>query len=148
MNNSPDPVEALAAIREARASVTDDMKYPFTYDLAYGAVCGLLVAGQGLPLPWSILVLAVSMAGLALIVQKWRSRFGWWISGYSPVRARWVAFGMVALFVALVGASVWGRFAGLWWISLATGSIGFVAAIAGSRLWMRVWKAELEETRK
>lgn len=145
MNDTPDPNEALAAIRAARAAVPGDMKYPFTYDLAYGVVCGLLVAGQGLPQPWSFLVLVVSLVGLALMVQAWRRRFGWWVNGYSPKRARWVAIGLAVILIGLMGVSIWGRAADLWWIALATGPAGFVASILGGRLWMQVWKAELQE---
>lgn len=140
-----DPNEALASIREARGAVPGDMKYPFTYDLAYGAVCGLLVAGQGLPQPWSFLVLVVSLVGLALMVQFWRRRFGWWVNGYSPRRARRVAIGLAVILIALMAVSIWGRVTGLWWIALTTGPAGFVAAILGGRVWMQVWKAELQE---
>ena len=61
------PQEALASIREARASVAPSMDYPLGYDLAYGAVCGLLVAGQGMPQPWSLIVLPIALGGLAVI---------------------------------------------------------------------------------
>lgn len=146
MTNPPDPKEALAAIDAARRTLPGDMKHPLGYDLAYGLVCGLLVAGQGLPQPWSALVLAVSLAGLALLVHWWRSQHGWWINGYSPRRARWIAISLAAVLIGLMGLSIWGRIAGVAWTPLATGTAGGVAAIVGGRLWMRVWRRELEGT--
>lgn len=136
--------EALAAIREARGVVAADMKYPLAYDLVYGLVCGGLVAGQGLPQPWSVLMLVACLIGLALMVHSWRKRFGFWVNGYSPKNARWIAIGLAACFVGLIIVTIAGKAAGLWWISLATGSLGFVLAIAGSRLWMAVWRRELK----
>lgn len=145
MNNQPDPQEALAAIQAARQGVPGEMKYPFGYDLIYGLICGLLVAGQGLPTPWALLCLVVALAGLALIVRWWRRKFGWWVSGYSPKRARWAAIGLAVVLIGLMGLSIWGKAAGIVWTPLATGAAGFVAAIVGGRIWMSVWKRELAE---
>jgi len=147
MTDPSNPKDALAAIQAARAGVPGEMRYPPTYDLAYGLVCGLLVAGQGLPMPWSMIALVVALAGLALLVHWWKSRVGWWVSGYSPKRARWVAIGLATVLIALMGVSLWGKDSGIVWMPLATGAAGFVAAVFGGRLWMHVWKRELAEAR-
>ena len=141
----PDAREALASIQAARAAVAGPPEYPLGYDLLYGTACGLLVAAQGLAPPWSMLVLGLALAGLALMITGWRRRFGWWINGYSPPRARWVAFAMAAVLLGLIAMSYYGRFYGPWWLYLVSGGLGFVLSIAGSRLWMRVWRAELAE---
>jgi phosphatidylglycerophosphate synthase len=145
MTQDPNPHEALAAIRNAREGLAPPADYPIAYDLAYGAVCALLVAGQGMPRPWTFVVLPIALFGLAGLVMWWRKKFGWWISGYSPKRARWVAFGLVAVLLALMGLSLYGRFVGPGWLFLVSGGIAFVSAIVGGRLWMRVWRAELAE---
>lgn len=146
MSHDPQsPQDALASIRAARSSIAPSMDYPIGYDLAYGAVCGLLVAGQGMPQPWSLIVLPIALSGLAAMVMWWRKKFGWWVSGYSPKRARWVAFGLLAVFLGLIGLSLYGRFAGPWWLFMVSGALGFVAAIVGSRVWTAVWRRELAE---
>lgn len=142
-DTDPDPREALAAIQATRSGVAGPPEAHIGYDLLYGTSCALLVAGQGLAAPWSLLVLGLALAGLGLLVVSWRRRFGWWISGYSPPRARWVAIGMVAVFLGLMGIAIYGRANGPDWLYLAAAGAGFVTAIAGSRLWMRVWRAEL-----
>jgi len=101
-----DPKDALASIREAREGVTGTLAYPVGWDIAYGAICGGLVASQGLPVPWSMLVLVFALAGLAICVQWWRNRVGGWVRGYSPKRARWVAFALAAVLVGLMGLSI------------------------------------------
>ncbi|HYC69126.1 hypothetical protein [Brevundimonas sp.] len=145
MTQDPNPHEALASIREARTGLAPPADYPLAYDLAYGAVCALLVAGQGLPTPWSVIVLPIALGGLAALVMWWRKTYGWWVSGYSPKRARWVAFGLVGVFLGLVGLSLYGRVVGPSWLYLVSGGIAFVASIAASRLWLRVWRKELAE---
>lgn len=142
---SPSASEALAAIRTARAGIAGPPAYPLGYDLLYGTACALLVAAQGLQAPYSLLVLALALGGLGLMIAGWRRHFGWWISGYSPRRARWVAVAMVVVFLGLMALSHYGRTDGPWWLYLVSGALGFVAAIAGSRIWMRVWRAELAE---
>ena len=126
MTQDPNPHEALAAIRAARESVPGPTGYPVGYDLLYGGVCGLLVAGQGMP-------------------HLWRGKYGWWINGYSPKRARWVAFGLAAVLVGLIGLSLYGRVYGPWWLFIVSGVLGALAAGLGGRLWMRVWRRELAE---
>lgn len=146
MSQDPqNPQDALASIRAARSSVAPSMNYPLGYDLAYGAVCGLLVAGQGMPQPWSLIVLPIALGGLAILVMWWRKTFGWWVSGYSPKRARWVAFGLLAVFLGLISLSLYGRFVGPWWLFMVSGALGFIAAIVGSRIWTGVWRRELAE---
>ena len=145
MTQDPNPHEALAAIRAARESVPGPTGYPGGYDILYGGVCGLLVAGQGMPQPWSILCLVVSLLGLAFSVHLWRGKYGWWINGYSPKRARWVAFGLAAVLVGLIGLSLYGRVYGPWWLFIVSGVLGALAAGLGGRLWMRVWRRELAE---
>lgn len=145
MTQVPDPQAALASIQEARAGLAGTTGYPAVYDLFYGAACALLVAGPGLPPPWSAIAPPVAMSGIAILVVWWRKRHGWWISGVSPRRARWVAFGLGAVLVALLGLTVHGRGPGPSWLYLVSGGLAFVASIAGSRLWMQVWRRELAE---
>jgi hypothetical protein len=145
MTQDPTPHEALASIQAAREGVAPSTDYPVGYDLLYGAVCALLVAGPGAPQPWSIALLPIAMAGLALMVVSWRRKYGWWVSGFSPRRARWVAFGLGAVLVGLVLLSLHGRGEGPDWLFLVSGGLGFVSAIVGSRLWLRVWRKDLAE---
>lgn len=142
---SIDPHEALASIHAARAGVLRDLNYPVGYDLAYGAVCGLLVAAQGMPQPWSAVGLVVVLVGLGLMVRWWRDTQGWWINGYSPRRARWVAIAVAVVLIGLIGVSLYGRFYGPWWLFIPTGLVGAVTAAVGGRVWTRVWRRELAE---
>ncbi|WP_312598940.1 hypothetical protein [Brevundimonas sp.] len=66
-------------------------------------------------------------------------------ASYSPPRARWVAYAMSVLFLGLIGMSLYGRLQGPDWLFLVSGAVGFVSAIIGSRIWMRVWRQELRE---
>ena len=145
MTQDPTPQEALASIQAAREGLAQPTAYPIGYDLLYGAVCALLVAGQGMPDPWRFIALPIAMAGLVLMIVGWRKTFGWWVSGYSPKRARWVAFGLGAVLVGLISLSLYGRYVGPDWLWMVSGGLGFVASIAGSLLWMRVWRKELAD---
>ena len=144
MTQDPNPHEALAAIRAARADFPDGGN-SIGYDLFYGGACALLVAGQGMPRPWDFVVLPIALAAFGLMIMWWRKKYGWWVSGYSPKRARWVAFALVAVLVGLMGLSLYGRYVGPHWLWVVSGGIAFVAAVVGGRLWMRVWRKELAE---
>ncbi len=145
MTEDPNPHEALASIQAARTDFPGAAGYPVAYDLAYGAACGLLVAAQGMPRPWDFIALAVALGGFVLMILWWRKKFGWWVSGYSPKRARWIAFGLVAVLLGLMGLSLYGRNVGPDWLYMVSGGLGFVSAIVGGRLWLHVWRKELAD---
>ncbi len=145
MSNEPNPQEALDAIRAARAEVGKSANYPFIWDLGYGAIIALMVGGAALPQPWNLMSLGLSMAGLALMVRWWRDHIGWWVSGFHPPKARWVAIGMAAVLVACLIASLSTRFGqGAWWVPLVASGVAGLAGIIGGRLWMRVYRKELQ----
>lgn len=146
MTDDPPPAEALAAIREARGAVGRDLRHGLGYELLYGLVCGLLVAGQGLPQPWAVLTVPIALGGLALMVRGWRARYGFWVDGFAPRRARWVALTTGAALALLMIASLAGRAMDMAWIPLVTGPVAFVVAIVCGRWWMAVYRRELQET--
>ena len=76
MTQDPTPQEALASIQAAREGLAQPTAYPIGYDLLYGAVCALLVAGQGMPRPWGFIALPIAMAGLVFMITGWRKRYG------------------------------------------------------------------------
>ena len=146
MTQDLDPQEALASIRAARAGVGQTLEYPFAWDLAYGAILGVMVGGAGFPQPWSTVTLVLSLVALAFLVRWWRSRVGWWVNGYSPPRARWIAFGMVGVLMALMSLSYWTRrFDGPVWAPLLAGALASVTGVIGGRLWMRAYRRDLLE---
>ncbi|HRH20678.1 MAG TPA: hypothetical protein PLE81_08580 [Brevundimonas sp.] len=147
MTNEPSPQEALAEIAAARASLGQELNYPFAYDLAYGGMLALMVGGAGLQTPWSTITLLVSLAALALMVNWWRKHTGWWVNGFSPPRARWVTVGLMVVVMALMGLSFWPRFGdGPVWVALVAGGLAGLAGIIGGRLWMAVYRQELKDT--
>lgn len=141
-----DPNEALASIQAARAEVGKKLDYPVGWDIAYGLIFAGLVGGAGLPNPWSILLLVLSLAALAFMVKWWRERVGWWVNGYAPKNARWVAVGMVGIMLVLMMGSYWTRFGdGPWWMPIVTGGLAWVLGVVGGRIWMKVYRKEIEE---
>lgn len=147
MTKDPTPAEALAAIRDARGSVVEQMnKAHWSLDVLYGASCAGIVAGAGLPSPIGMTVTAVSICGLAVMVRVWQKQTGVWISGLSPKRARWVSISLGVLLVGLLIASLAsGRMVGHWWPSIVFGLVAGVGSVVASRVWMRVYRRELAE---
>ena len=147
-HEDPNPQEALASIAAARAEVGRTLEYPLAWDFAYAAMLAVLVGGAGLPQPWSSLTLVLSMGALAFMVRWWRAKTGWWVNGYSPPKARWVAFGMVVVMMGLMGLSFWTRiFDGPMWAPLVAGALAGVTGFVGGRLWMRAYRRDLMEGR-
>ena len=139
--------DALNSIRDTREQALGKMDHwPWWYDVGYAAVCALLVAGQGISVAAGMICVAVALGVLAVIVRKWQTETGVWVNGYSPKRARWAAFGMVILLLALMGISVWfGRGQGIVWVPLVCGAAAAVLGLVGMRVWMALYRKDVKD---
>ena len=145
MTEDPNPQEALASIHAARSSVADRMVLPWTYDALYAVAVGGMVASQIAPAPFGVIGIGVCICLLALYATLWKRKVGVWVYGTSPKRARWVAIGggLVAG-AAMVTAMYVMRTTGDWRIPLALAAVMTVLAYLTNRLWVRVYRREME----
>lgn len=98
------PAEDLALVAQAQDHLEPPRALSITYDVLFSIACGVLVGGQALPGTIRPYVTIVVMLSLVALITWWRRRLGWWLSGYTPRRARWVAFAML---VPLLGLMLW-----------------------------------------
>lgn len=140
------PEQALAALHQSRADAAM-RKVPggWRYGLAYGALAGLLVAGQGLPPPLNIVISSLVTIGLGLLATAWARHSGVWVSGVTPRRARWVALGLGVITLAAAFGVVWARRAGLAWVAWPAGLGVAVVAVMAARLWRWVYRSDMAD---
>ena len=141
------PAEALEAIARSREAVHDRVAAGgWRYDLLYSAIVAGMVGSQVLDVPFNVVGIALGVSALAVMFQAETRRIGVLVTGVSPRQARWVAIGlgmaMAAVMVAVVALKY--RIATPTGV-LAAGAmaIGFVLALVGSRVWRRVYRAEM-----
>lgn len=148
MTDPNDPAEALAAIQASRRAIHDRVAGKgWRYDLTYSALIAGMVAGQVLDAPFNIAASSVGVLGLAVIFQIETRRTGLRVTGVSPARARWVAIGLGLVMAAVMLGLVWlKRTAGapsVGVLAIGAGALAFALALIGSRLWRRVYRAEM-----
>lgn len=148
MTDPNDPAEALAAIQASRRAIHDRVAGKgWRYDLTYSALIAGMVAGQVLDAPFNIAASSVGVLGLAVIFQIETRRTGLRVTGVSPARARWVAIGLGLVMAAVMLGLVWlKRTAGapsVGVLAAGSGALAFALALIGSRLWRRVYRAEM-----
>lgn len=141
MESNSDAQSALDHISSARQEMVAPARGETTYGIVYALVAGIFVASQGIDGVWGIFLLIVTVAALIGLIVWWQRSHGWWVSGYSPRRARWVALGMIPVLLAL---AAWSYLADSMWISALAGLIAAGVALAGNAVWMRVWRAEVK----
>ena len=140
------PAEALDSIRRSRAAVADRVaKNSKTYDLIYSSIAAVMVAGQAAPFPFNVMASTGACVAFVFLARKWAQKTGVFVSGVTPKRARWVAFAMGAVFVVLMLASLWSGRAHREWLAIPLGVVAFLLAGVGSRLWLRVFRAETRD---
>lgn len=142
------PTEALAAIEASRRAVHDRVATGgWRYDITYSVIAAGMVAGQAFDNPWNVLASTLGVIGLMVIFRKESQRTGLKLTGVSPKWARWVAIGIGLLFAAcIVGLALLRRERPDLPVELIAGVTAaamFVVALIGSRLWRRVYRAEM-----
>lgn len=142
------PAEALAAIEASRKAVHDRVATGgWRYDLTYSVIAAGMVAGQAFDNPWNVLASSLGVLGLVIIFQLETKRTGLRLTGLSPRWARWVAVGIGLVFAAImIGLVVIRRQSPETPVGLIAGVaavVSFVMALIGSRIWRRVYRAEM-----
>ncbi|WP_156459560.1 hypothetical protein [Brevundimonas sp. Root1279] len=148
MTDPQDPAEALAAIQASRKAVHDRVATGgWRYDVIYSVLTAGMVAGQALDAPFNILASTLGLLGLIVIFQAETRRTGLKITGVSPRYARWVAVGIgLAFAAAIVVMAIIRRQSPETPQAVIAGVAAvviFFVALAGSRIWRRVYRAEM-----
>ena len=143
-NERPPVDEALDSIRRAQAAVAERLsRGSWAYDMSYAFVLAAMIASCAVTMPLGGALFIGSLAVLLLQGLLWARRTGMWLSGITPKRARWVAYGLTACIVPLAVINlIWETETWPIAIPVATTIAGFVMSVAGSRLWWRVYRAE------
>ncbi len=142
------PAEALAAIAASRKAVHDRVATGgWRYDLTYAVIMAGMVGGQAFDAPWNVVASSLGVLALAVIFQRETKRTGLRLTGVSPRWARWVAIGTGLLFAAcIVGLALIRRESPQTSVTLIAGIAAaamFIVALIGSRIWRRVYRAEM-----
>ncbi|MFA4893364.1 hypothetical protein [Brevundimonas sp.] len=148
MSEDPTPAEALEAIARSRRAVHDRVATGgWRYDLTYAAIMAGMVGGQAFDIPFNVFASTFGVLALAVIFQHESRRTGLRITGVSPRRARWVAIAMGLVFAAVMLGIVYLRRTAsdvpVALIVAVAAGIAFVLALVGSRVWRRVYRAEM-----
>lgn len=148
--SDPDPAEALASIKAAREAVGARVGAKgWSYDLPYAAIVSVMVGAQALPTGVNVLVAGLCVGALVGMFRNQSRRMGLRMLGTSPRRARWVAFGLGGVLLAAMLAVVYVKHSRpdlpLTPIVAVVMAAVFVLALCASRLWRRVFRAEMRE---
>jgi hypothetical protein len=145
MSDNFDPREALTLAQQTRqrmASRADTT--PGWYGIAYGLMCGLIVASAGVPAPWGLLLLGFSLCMLAVLYRYWTQLTGLSVNGYRKGRTRTIAIALAIILASLAMLGLYLRKSlGLGWAPLATGAAAMPIAMLASWAWDRAWRREI-----
>lgn len=144
MMDRNEALAALGTMDAAKADLARAANCPPWRHAAFGLLMGTLVMAQGLPSPFTMLLVALAMTGVVLLVRADRKRMGVFVNGYRKGRTRVVAFVMLGVSLLLIVAEIHARETGL---SMAT-RIGIAALAAalgtwGSTIWQPVFRKDL-----
>jgi len=130
--------KGIAQQELARAAVCPPWRHA-----VFGVVMAALVASPALPLPLRFGALVLILLGIAAIVASDRRRTGMFVNGYRRGKTLIVSLVMLVVLTALYMASARASDAGDFQAPLLLAPVAFVAAVAGSVVWQRIFVAEL-----
>lgn len=135
---------ALAAKSAAEQDLARLAVCPPWRHAAFAGTMAALVASSAVPMPLRFAILAIVLAGVAVIVQSDRRRLGVFVNGYRRGKTRRVAISMLLIILLLHAASFhFGVTLGRPGVSLGLAGVAFGVAFSGSVIWQRVFVREL-----
>jgi len=139
-NERADAAAQLGRLASVRDDYAVGKRGEGWYHIALGVAAGAMITAQGMAQPWGILVTLAFLLSIPAFIAWWRRQHGWWVSGYSPRQARWVA---VAMGLALAACLAWSYLAPSIWGSLCAGVVAATIVAALGFAWMAVWRREV-----
>ncbi len=145
IDNDTAAAEALKTIRDAQARAGDDFsRNTWGYDITYSVLAAGMVGAQALAFPLNVILTSCATVALCLLAASWARRHGVRISGIKPKKARWVAYGLGAVFLVLtIFTFLASAERHQSWVGLITAPLGFGLALIGSRMWRTVYRREM-----
>jgi hypothetical protein len=141
------PAEARAALDKigaTRARIGAVGLCPPWRHAAFGLVMSLLILGLGFPIATQVACMVLAMGLLVVIVLHDRRRYGMFINGYRKGATRRVTAALLVAMLALIFAQLRLREQGVEaWVPFAVAGLAFLAAVAGSVWWARVFRREM-----
>jgi hypothetical protein len=134
---------ALAAKGKAERDLAKAAHCPPWRHALFGVVMAGVVMTPAVPLPWRFVALALILVGIGLIVASDRRRMGMFVNGYRRGKTLIVSLALLAMILTLYWFSARAGLAGDHATPLFLGAPAFVASVAGSVIWQRVFVAEL-----
>ncbi len=139
--------QALEDARAARAQVAARLDCPPQMHAVLALLMAMMVASQSLPSPLNTAAVAPCLAGVVLLVQHQRKRYGFFVNGYRRGRTRRVALTLLAFVEVVLFGSIWLKLAHhLAWAPLAGGVLVFPVTLFGSYRWQAAYRADLAQT--
>ena len=105
---------------------------------------GALIASFAFEFVIRTAILLLVLAAIPIIIHSDRKRMGMFINGYRRGKTRWVAFGILAVWMPIYALSVhYALTLHDHTMPLLLGLLGFAIGSAGSLLWQRVFVSEM-----
>ncbi len=132
--------EALAQIADTKQQIADRSAAPKFYYAAIGLVQWLFILAITLPMPWSVPLIALGLAGLGATVAWYQRVSGTWAWGDIRGIGSWLFWVMVAItIVAVVCAMTWNTPV----VGLIAGGVVFLTYAFVGPFWDRAYQRQL-----
>ena len=139
-----DAASALDAKRQAELQMARAATCPPWRHALFGLMMGALIASFAFEFVIRTAILVLVLAAIPIIIRSDRKRMGMFINGYRRGKTRWVAFGILLVWLPLYAIAVhYGLTLHDHVVPLLLGALGFVIGTIGSMLWQRVFVSEM-----
>ena len=139
-----DAASALDAKRQAELQMARAATCPPWRHALFGLMMGALIASFAFEFVIRTAILVLVLAAIPIIVRSDRKRMGMFINGYRRGKTRWVAFGILLVWLPLYAIAVhYGLTLHDHVVPLLLGALGFVIGTIGRMLWQRVFVSEM-----
>lgn len=136
---------SLDSIRGSGKRIVDQLHVPWWHDPLLGLCLALLVMHHGFPTPLDILSVVLGCLGVFFVLHNYTHQKVW-VSGWRKGKTEVVSYIFFVVYLIVFAASYYFNWKGYTWVVPLSGAFIFVALMIFGRVWMAVWRKEMEES--
>lgn len=137
--------KSLESIKGSNKRIVDKLVAPWWHDPLLGLCLALLVMHHGFPTPLDILSVVLGCLGVFFVLHSYTHQKVW-VSGWRKGKTEVVSYIFFVVYLIVFAASYYFNCKGYTWVVPLSGAFIFVALMIFGRVWMAVWRKEMEES--
>ncbi|MCC5880825.1 MAG: hypothetical protein JJU03_13130 [Idiomarina sp.] len=134
---------ALSMVNQQKQNIVERLHIPWWQGPLTGLCMAILVVSHAVPTPYNLLLVGIACVGIFAMLRSYTSQ-PVWVSGWRKGKTRSLSVTFFIVYLLHYFGSMWLFSRGHSWIIPVTAFSIFIVAIIYGRVWVAVWRKDME----